>query len=120
MSRLSAVLERLSHAARRLATLPGAVTVLSFLANELLMGLTPWRPVMWAAPYFPLRAVGIPLVGLFEALFLVGVAATTRSRTCTLRAVAGCLVIACTIWLNWNYDGVIFYDLLERKGANDP
>jgi hypothetical protein len=93
-------------------SLPGFITIAAFVGNELLMAAIPWRPFFWAVPYFPLKAVGIPLCGLVEAASLVGAALTERSRNSSLRTFAGLVVVAVTVWINWQYDPRALLDFI--------
>jgi hypothetical protein len=103
---------------RRLLSIPGALVVSAFLTNELLMGITPWRPIPWAAFYFPMRAVGVPVIGIAEVMRLL----LPMSRSPTLlqicRTLVGLLVVIGTVWFSWRYRDLIFFDLLDRHDSH--
>lgn len=105
---------------RRFFRLPGAITIVAFLVNEVLMVITPFHPIAWAVPYFPHRTVGIPILGLGEGMTLFAIVArhAIAARHGTLaalrRALLGIPVIGGIIWLSWHYDPRPLLEFLGR------
>jgi hypothetical protein len=106
-----------SSAWQRLLALPGFKTTAAFLGNEILMLATPWWPIPWAVPYFPIKAVGIPALALFEVVTLAAVCISTRTRNAVLRVALGLIVAGGATWLNWKYDPAPLLDATGRGNA---
>jgi hypothetical protein len=72
---------------------------------------------MWAAPYFPMRAVGIPIISSAELIYRLTCALHLRTPLATRNAVLGGLATCVTLWLCWGYSGMLFSDFLDPHAS---
>jgi hypothetical protein len=92
----------------------GMPVLAAFLLNELLMGLVPRGPLWWSIPYFPLRTVGVPFVGLIQVLVSVRLIVRGPRLIDRVVALSGIVVAGVVVWFNWSYNGLLFFDRWQR------
>ena len=87
---------------------PGAITLSVFVLNELLFGLVPF---LWAFPYWPMRTVGLAVIGIAEIFRWVRNCFPSPNLTNALRAVTGVALVSATIWLSRAYSEPLLFDV---------
>jgi hypothetical protein len=101
---------RLNATTRLTALSAGGIVLVAFLLNEILVWLIPGPPLWWTIFYFPVRAVGVPIAGVIQALASARDLLAARRAAPRLVAAAGILVAVAVVWFNWTYPRMLFLD----------
>jgi len=83
---------------------PGAVTAAIFLANEALAAATPWKPIPWMIPYFPIKVL-VGVIALVEIVLWIREVWRERTSVSVRRCLVAVVVAGAFAFVNFGYDG---------------
>ena len=93
----------------RLAKWAGLPLVAVTLVNEVLMGLVPGSPIWWSIPYFPIRAVLLPLLSVSQVVISLRLLWRGFTVSHLLVSASGVGVSVLVFWFCWFHDAALFF-----------
>jgi hypothetical protein len=103
---------------------PGSATAAVFLVNEALAAVTPWKPIPWMIPYFPIKVL-VGVIALVEMVLWIREVWRERASVSVLRYLVAIVVAGACAFVNFSYDGlplaaVFGRDLFGSHGQSQP